>query len=58
MKLNEKRVVFMSQASFYPCLQQNRQSCLAVNKQFGQAHLKSKPGSVDSEQVHVCLSRA
>lgn len=46
----------MSQASFYPCLQWNHQTCLDINKQFGQTHLKSKTSSVDSEQVHVCFS--
>ncbi|XP_071661871.1 ecto-NOX disulfide-thiol exchanger 1 isoform X5 [Patagioenas fasciata] len=28
----------------------NRQTCLDINKQFGQTHLKSKTSSVDSEQ--------
>ena len=43
---------------FPPMFAENRQTCLGINKQLGQAHLKSKPSSVDSGQVHVCLSRA
>lgn len=31
-------------------------TCLVLNKQFGQTHLKSKPSSVGSEQAHTCLS--